>query len=186
MATHPTLPQRQTEPAREQITTSGPSARYLQARIAVLRDTLLSRLEDILALCLTHSSSKKDDSDAADRAPTPPPPSLVEIVDNQLMVDTATNSMIRAIEEFMVLTRTMKELWLFGGLDTLDVNLSEEEKEKRRKLREDEEFVVGGMQEWLRRNGHALSKENSDAQLGDEGENEHSNEDEDEDNLQGG
>lgn len=101
------------------------------------------------------------------------------------MVDTATNSMIRAIEEFMVLTRTMKELWLFGGLDTLDVNLSEQEKEKRRKLREDEEFVVAGMQEWLRRNGHALSKETSHARMEGKDENEDEDEAEDEDEVLG-
>lgn len=80
--------------------------------------------------------------------------------------------MIRAIEEFMVLTRTMKELWLFGGLDTLTTDQSEEEKEKARKMKEDEEFVVEGMQEWLQKNGHKLTKTPPNAQPADEGEDE--------------
>jgi len=58
----------------------------------------------------------------------------------------------------MVLTRTMKELWLFGDLDTLASDLSGEEKERRRVVREDESVVVEGLWEWVRRNGEGLSK----------------------------
>lgn len=79
-------------------------------------------------------------------------------MNKKLTVDVATAAMIRAAEELMVLTRTMKELWLFGGLDTLATDQSEEEKEKRRKMAEDESAVVAGMQEWLRRNGDKLGK----------------------------
>lgn len=51
----------------------------------------------------------------------------------------------------MVLTRTMKELWLFGGLDTLQKDESPEEKENRRRIEEDEQIVVRGIREWSRR-----------------------------------
>lgn len=72
------------------------------------------------------------------------------------MIDTASNQMIRAIEEFMILTRTMKELWLFGELNTLAADQTEEEKAKMKKMEEDEAFVVQGMQEWLRKNAYKL------------------------------
>lgn len=49
----------------------------------------------------------------------------------------------------MVLTRTMKELWLFGGADTLRDGQSAEEKERRERMEEEEREVVEGMQRWL-------------------------------------
>ena len=61
--------------------------------------------------------------------------------------------MIRAAEEFMVLTRTMKELWLFGGLDTLEV----EGDAQKKSLTKDEDIVVRGMQKWLDNNTHRLT-----------------------------
>lgn len=53
----------------------------------------------------------------------------------------------------MVLTRTMKELWLFGDLDTLDTQ-SEAEKQT---MAFDEAAVVKGMQQWLDKNAHRLT-----------------------------
>lgn len=37
----------------------------------------------------------------------------------QLSMDVESTALIRAAEEVMVLTRELKDLWLFGGLDTL-------------------------------------------------------------------
>jgi len=79
-------------------------------------------------------------------------------MNKKLTVDIATTAMVRAAEELMVLTRTMKELWLFGDLDTLASDQSPEEKEKSRKMRRDESAVVAGLQEWLRKNGDRLNK----------------------------
>jgi hypothetical protein len=52
----------------------------------------------------------------------------------------------------MVLTRTMKELWLFGGLDTIPAEDSvkvRNQAETRRRVEEDESFVVEGLMEYL-------------------------------------
>ena len=88
-------------------------------------------------------------------------PSIVDTANRQLIVDTSTASLIRAAEELMVLTRTMKELWLFGGLDTLQKNESEEDKNKRTQLERDEALVVAGMSEWCRQQGSAIGGINS-------------------------
>lgn len=79
-------------------------------------------------------------------------------MNKKLTVDLATTAMVRTAEELMVLTRTMKELWLFGDLDTLATDQSAEEKERTRKMHEDERAVVAGLQEWLRKNGGELSR----------------------------
>lgn len=86
------------------------------------------------------------------------PPSTSDIANQQLTVDSASHAMIRAAEELMVLNRTMKELWLFGDLDTLVADESPEEREKARQMRADEAAVVQGLQDWLKKNAHTLSK----------------------------
>ena len=110
---------------------------------------LIQRFSDILDVGITPTAS--DDS-------KPHAPTLVDTMNKKLTVDVATTAMIRAAEELMVLTRTMKELWLFGDLDTLATDQSPEEKEKRRMMQEDESAVVAGLQEWLRKNGDKLNK----------------------------
>lgn len=37
----------------------------------------------------------------------------------QFQLDVESTALVRAAEEITVLTRSMKEVWLFGGLDTL-------------------------------------------------------------------
>ena len=86
------------------------------------------------------------------------PPTLVDTMNKKLTVDLATTAMVRTAEELMVLTRTMKELWLFGDLDTLATDQSAEEKEKTRKMQQDERAVVAGLQEWLSKNGGQWSR----------------------------
>lgn len=154
---------------REEVLSAGPSAEYMRgrgiprsnttisnadvqiliARVQTLTKMLIQRFGDVLDVALTPAAPEggKDD-----------PPTLVETMNKKLTVDLATTAMIRAAEELMVLTRTMKELWLFGDLDTLATNQGPEEKEKRRQMQEDESAVVAGLQEWLRRNGAKLNK----------------------------
>lgn len=110
------------------------------ARIEVLTKQLIRRYGDILDTALDPTTENANSS-----APT-----IVDTANRQLIVDTSTAALIRAAEELMVLTRTMKELWLFGGLDTLQKDESVEEKEQRRKIEEDEQIVVRGMREWCR------------------------------------
>lgn len=136
----------------------------LTARIEVLTKMLIRRFGDILEVAITPTDNHEG----------PEPPSLVDTANKQLTVDTATMSLVRAAEELMVLTRTMKELWLLGDLDTLVVDQTEEEKEKRRKTQQDEEMVVKGMLQWLEQNGSrfgngvegAKSKEEHDVEMG--------------------
>lgn len=57
----------------------------------------------------------------------------------------------------MMLTRTLKELWLFGGLNTIpSVDQAEngQRAELTRKMEEDEKFVVDGLMEYLARLGN--------------------------------
>lgn len=131
---------------------------YTPERIHFLRKILLTEFENILAVALPRNGRSDDaDTQAADTEA----PSLAEIAEGQLMIDTASNQMIRAIEEFMILTRTMKELWLFGELNTLASDQTEEEKTKLKQMEEDEAFVTQGMQEWLRRNSYKLHDEST-------------------------
>jgi len=109
---------------------------------------LIQRFSDILEVAYTPTQEEGKDN----------PPTLVDTMNKKLTVDVNVTAMIRAAEELMVLTRTMKELWLFGGLDTLEGDQSTEEKERRRKVQEDERIVVEGLQEWLGRNGERFNR----------------------------
>ena len=134
---------------REEVISNRPTAEYLQARIEVVTKQLIRRYGDILEVAITPAPQEGLPEE---------PPSIVDTANKQLAVDTATMSMIRAAEELMVLTRTMKELWLFGDLDTLVADQSAQEQERSRKTREDEATVVRGWQEWLRQNGSKLAQ----------------------------
>lgn len=84
--------------------------------------------------------------------------SHVNTASRQTAVDVATNKIIRAAEEYMFLTRTMKELWLFGGPDTLQSDQTDEEKDRTNQIQQDEREVVQGMQKWLVSLGERLNK----------------------------
>lgn len=49
----------------------------------------------------------------------------------------------------MMLTRTMKEIWLFGGLDTLSADHESEEAKARQKTEEDVRIVEEGFKRFL-------------------------------------
>lgn len=133
---------------REDATTKGMSAAYLKARVQFLTTTLIKQWGELLDVAMTPEAAEGAENH---------PPSTFDITNQQLTVDNATQAIIRAAEELMVLTRTMKELWLFDDLDTLEKDESPEEKEKTLKLRDDEAIVVQGFQEWLKKNSHKLS-----------------------------
>jgi len=61
---------------------------------------------------------------------------------------------IRAAEEIMMLTRTMKEIWLFGGLDTLAMDhegkdLNGQNETAQKKMEEDVRVVQEGFKRFL-------------------------------------
>ncbi|KAK5310001.1 hypothetical protein LTR70_009824 [Exophiala xenobiotica] len=138
-----------TAATREDVLATGPSGEYMRARVQTLTSLLIRRFGDILDVAITPPAPEEGKDY---------PPTLVDTMNKKLTVDIATTAMVRAAEELMVLTRTMKELWLFGDLDTLASDQSPEEKEKSRKMRADESAVVAGLQEWLRKNGDRLNK----------------------------
>lgn len=108
---------------------------------------MLTAFEDILSI----GHDDEDDTDNFEQ-------SNLNTAARQTAVDVATNKLVRAAEEYMVLTRTMKELWLFSGLDTLQSNQTDKEEEKTRQMQQDEKEVVEGMRKWLTTLGQRLKK----------------------------
>ena len=70
----------------------------------------------------------------------------------QLEVDSA--ALAKGCEEIMVLSRGLKELWVFGGLDTIksegDEGGKREREEEERRLVVEERGVREGMETFLR------------------------------------
>lgn len=124
-----------------------PSAEYLRSRASALTRIMLTAFEDILSV----GHDGEDDVENFAR-------SHVNTASRQTAVDVATNKIIRAAEEYMFLTRTMKELWLFGGPDTLQSDQTDEEKDRTNLIQQDEREVVQGMQKWLASLGERLNK----------------------------
>ena len=79
-----------------------------------------------------------------------PVPSLVTTANAQLQVNVETQALIRAAEEIMLLTRSMKEVWLFGGLRTVkEGEEAEKEEEERSAVEREREHVKRGLREWV-------------------------------------
>lgn len=106
-------------------TGGAPTARFLQARITTLSTTLIKRLENIFAAALPPDPSNP--SPAYQPSPSTTngtlsvsnAPALTTTAIDQFQLDVESTALVRAAEEIMVLTRQLKDLWLFGGLDTL-------------------------------------------------------------------
>jgi len=104
---------------------------------------MIKRLENIFAAALGTEGN-------ADPAL---PPSLTDTSVQQFQMEVESNAMIRAAEEIMTLTRTMKEIWLFGGLDTLAADhkndQAPEDEAKRKRLDQDIQVVEAGFKKFL-------------------------------------
>lgn len=132
---------------------TAPSAKYLQARISHLSLTLLQRFQALLDTA--HDKAEGEDGPVpGSEAPSLPPE---EVASKQLDIEVGSTALIRAAEDIMVLTRGMKELWLFGGLNTVGENEGREE--ERKKLREDVAEVRKGLEVWLRDYQHEERRE---------------------------
>jgi len=122
------------------------------ARITALSTTLIKRLENIFAVALDETGAQ---ASARAGGEAPPPPSLTDTSVQQFQLDVESTAVIRAAEEIMMLTRTLKEIWLFGGLDTLeqdhknDNNVHDEA--QRKKMEEDIRVVEDGFKRFLER-----------------------------------
>ncbi|EXJ93067.1 hypothetical protein A1O3_01623 [Capronia epimyces CBS 606.96] len=135
---------------RDNIQDAVPTAKFLQARITALSTTLIKRLENIFAVALDETAAETTTS-ASTR--DQPPPSLIDTAVQQFQLDVESAAVIRAAEEILVLTRTMKEIWLFGGLDTLERDHEDDKNPRdeaaRQKLEEDVRVVEEGFKKFL-------------------------------------
>ncbi|KAK5452875.1 hypothetical protein LTS15_007023 [Exophiala xenobiotica] len=124
-----------------------PTAKFLQARITALSTTLIKRLENIFAVALDETGAPAPSSAGGDG---PRPPSLTDTSVQQFQLDVESTAVIRAAEEIMMLTRTLKEIWLFGGLDTLEKDHQDAADEAMRKrMDEDIKVVEEGFKRFL-------------------------------------
>ncbi|KAK1139545.1 hypothetical protein N8T08_000685 [Aspergillus melleus] len=94
-----------------------PSSKALHNRINTDVSQLLQRFENIMATATVESTSHTS--------------TAVETY----QLDVESTALVRAAEDILSLTRTMKETWLFGKLDTLGED--EADVKRREKLEQD-------------------------------------------------
>ncbi|KAJ6051818.1 uncharacterized protein N7446_006454 [Penicillium canescens] len=100
---------------------SQPTAKALHNRINTDISQLLQRFENIMATATVDN------------------PSYTSTAVETYQLDVESTALIRAAEDLLGLTRTMKETWLFGKLDTLGED--ERDVERREKLEQDAQAV---------------------------------------------
>ena len=83
------------------------------ARITYLSNTLIKRIGNIFEQALTK------DPDSIEPTAENGATSHANTAMQQFQLDVESTALVRAAEEIMTLTRSMKDVWLFGGLDTL-------------------------------------------------------------------
>ncbi|KAJ5657767.1 uncharacterized protein N7484_001416 [Penicillium longicatenatum] len=96
---------------------SQPTAKALHNRINADISQLLQRYENIMATATVEN------------------PSHTATAVETYQIDVESTALIRAAEDLLSLTRTMKEMWLFGKLDTIGED--ERDVERREKLDKD-------------------------------------------------
>ncbi|KAJ5087885.1 surfeit locus protein 5 subunit 22 of mediator complex-domain-containing protein [Penicillium angulare] len=107
---------------------SQPSSKVLHHRINTDISQLLQRFENIMATATVEN------------------PSYTSSAVETYQLDVESTALIRAAEDILALTRTMKETWLFGNLNTLGED--ERDVQRREKLEKDavavQKAVEGG------------------------------------------
>ncbi|KAJ5750920.1 hypothetical protein N7533_007948 [Penicillium manginii] len=94
-----------------------PNAKALHTRINTDISQLLQRFENIMATATAQNTTHTS--------------TAVETY----QLDVESTALVRAAEDILSLTRTMKEMWLFGKLETIGEN--ERDIERREKLEAD-------------------------------------------------
>ena len=91
------------------------------ARITYLSNTLIKRIGNIFeeALANDPASTESTTQDGVVAHTT--------TAMQQFQLDVESTALVRAAEEIMVLTRSMKDFWLFGSLDTLTSDHNDEQ-----------------------------------------------------------
>ncbi|KAE8145645.1 surfeit locus protein 5 subunit 22 of mediator complex-domain-containing protein [Aspergillus avenaceus] len=106
---------------------SQPTSKALHNRINTNISQLLQRFENIMATATTESTSHTS--------------TAVETY----QLDVESTALIRAAEDILSLTRTMKETWLFGKLDTLGED--ESDIKRREELERDADAIQKAIEE---------------------------------------
>ncbi|KAK2875409.1 hypothetical protein FQN49_001607 [Arthroderma sp. PD_2] len=101
--------------------THQPNSRALHARINADITQLLQRFENIMAAATVDNPSRTS--------------SAIE----SYQLDVESTALIRVAEDILSLTRTLKETWLFGKLETLGED--ERDTQRREQLEKDVEIV---------------------------------------------
>lgn len=134
------------------MTDHAPTAAALHARIQTLSISLLQRFQALLA---TAHDDAEDGPDGNGAGPLPgstaPTLSPEEVASKQLDIEVGTTALIRTAEEIMVLTRGMKELWVFGALDAVGARDGGMGQEEKRELGEEVVRVREELEGWLER-----------------------------------
>jgi hypothetical protein len=100
-----------------------------------------------LAAALEETRAGPTDGDAA---AAQLPPTLPDTAVQQLQLDVESTAVVRAAEEIMTLTRTLKEIWLFGELDTLEKDHDgQDNAAARKKMDQDVRVVEEGFKKFL-------------------------------------
>ncbi|KAI5294864.1 hypothetical protein KEM52_003003 [Ascosphaera acerosa] len=102
---------------------SQPSAQYLHSRVNAIVSQLLRRFENVMATATVENTS------------------YTATAIEQYQIDVESTALVRAAEDILALTRTLKELWLFGKLETLDADAGDVA--RQRQLAEDVAAVAG-------------------------------------------
>ena len=127
-----------------------PTAAALHARIQALSISLLQRFQGLLA---TAHDDAEDGPEGNGTGPLPgstaPTLSPEEVASKQLDIEVGTTALIRTAEEIMVLTRGMKELWVFGGLDAVGAQEGGVDQAGARELGDEVRRVRAGLEGWL-------------------------------------
>ncbi|OJD24498.1 hypothetical protein ACJ73_04134 [Blastomyces percursus] len=103
-----------------------PTSRALQARINTNIAQLLQRFENIMATATVNNTS------------------FTSTAIETYQLDVESTALIRAAEDILSLTRTMKEAWLFGKLDTLGED--ERDVQRREGLERDAQAVKSAIE----------------------------------------
>ncbi|KZZ95230.1 hypothetical protein AAP_01718 [Ascosphaera apis ARSEF 7405] len=103
-----------------------PSAQFLHSRINTNVTQLLQRFENIMAAATVENTSHTS--------------TAIETY----QLDVESTALIRAAEDILVITRMMKEAWLFGKLETLKED--ERDVQRREKLEEDIQAVKNAIE----------------------------------------
>ncbi|PGH29843.1 hypothetical protein GX50_07391 [[Emmonsia] crescens] len=111
-----------------------PTSRALQARINTNIAQLLQRFENIMATATIDNTS------------------FTSTAIETYQLDVESTALIRAAEDILSLTRSMKETWLFGKLDTLGED--ERDVQRREGLERDAQTVKNAVE-----NGKVLQME---------------------------